>query len=254
MSMSIEMRLLGALLAVLAGLVALAIVSPNAKATVIEPAEADVDVALQDGEISWFIPNNAYGPVGVGCTAVDASFTIPNEDGPPPAGIDPNENNPSVGTYSDDSGGVLVHLDSAPQFSSCAAYINPNTPSATAIAGVGVESVGDWSLSGDAVIPSTTGSPDGIVAITAPESAVTIDLGQLAAGCLVGVPLDRAISVMSDFYNGTDETTDPSTLEVDSQVDFLPNANCAALSLGSPSQFEANLVVTTPGDVVTITP
>lgn len=238
------------------GLFAVAAVE-KAGATEVLPSQAaantTANVALQNGEISWFKPNNAYfqnamAEVAVGCTTSTASFLIP----PSAAGTwSLNQNKTNIGTHSTGPGGVIADIaDGEPDFSGCSVYLN----GAPIIAPVTVTTGGEWTVSAHAV-----SSTESIAAITVPSedgsNGVTISIPTSGStACVLNVVEDKPQSVLATIVNG-DEENDAELL-VDSQLKFLEDASssgCAALGFDTTSgggdgeaisQFEAKYNVT----------
>lgn len=283
MAMSVQKRWLGALVALLAGFGLLAVAgTEKAGATTVEPSAATTNTTanavLDPDQFSWFIPDNAYFPGAVGCIEAEADFLIP----PNSLGggfFDFNENNPGVGTYSQDSGGVIMNMVEPPIFEDCAVYnllvdpgpqipaqkYNPNDPPPIVFDDVEVETQGKWTVTVDNI-----NGTDVVAAIAVPArgAQITIPVVPGVANCVLNVTQETednaAQAALADFYNG-DEKTD-ARLEVDTQIKFTedPGSTFPCSSLGfqvntptkkdAISQYEADYIVTSNAGPVEVLP
>lgn len=265
MSVSIERRLVGGLVAILAAFALFAATSVDkAGATEVLPsapsANTPADVDLQTGEKSWFIPNNAYFnsvggvEISLGCDVSSATFQIP----PNAAGTwSLNRNQLNIGTYSTGPGGVIADInDGEPDFADCDIYVNRVLPQSIPVT---VDTDGEWTVS----LHNVTGNnPIAAIAIPAHEEGVngvkiSINLGP-AGVCELSVVDGKPQSAIGEIVNG-DQSND-AELNVDTQLKFQafpnpgsPAAACIALGFDLSSaggdgeaiaQFEAKYNVT----------
>lgn len=265
------------MLALTAVFALVAALAPKAEATEVTPAQANnptvAEAELQDNQLSWFIPNNAYYPNAIGCTVSNASFHIsPNNTWP--AGLDLNKNKPNVGALSWDHGGVIGNLVEPPEFDDCGVYTgfwDPMQSPSTAtppikadldppLLDVDVDTQGGWT-----VTAMNDGENDPHVSIAVPPNGAEITIQTPLGNCVLDVAPGKAQSIFGYFDNGV--APNPSTMHVDSQVLFAESSSSqidcnAVLGFETTSykenyafaQFEALYDVTANGQPVQITP
>lgn len=226
MTISLEKRVVGALIAVLAAFALFAAAAvEKAGATEVTPANDTGQAVLQPGELSWFIPANAFLPAAIGCQDSAADFDILPATVNPGAGLFAfNKNQPGTGTYSDDYGGVIMNVIGAPTFATCDVYpltTTPpqpwntitNPPPSPIISGVIVQAQSGWTVTANA-----NNEKDPSVAIALPPSAVEVTIPTEEGDCVLDIAPDRAQAAYAKWVNGEDE--EPSEMLVDSQIKF----------------------------------
>lgn len=244
---------------------------PNAGATKVFPEDTTnpdqsvrAEATLKGNQFSWFIPNNAYFPLAVGCTMSSAEFDIPSSAGPQdmPAGWDFNENRSAVGTFSDDSGGVIMNVIGSPTFAGCSIYnllpgapmpaqqYTQSSPPPVEVPGVTVAASENWTVSVDNINGS-----DVVAAIALPPDAAQITIPTLEGNCVLNVTDDKAQAIMADFVNADPKEETDAELLVDSQLKFVQDdssvIDCSDLGFDTTSkkgpaiaQFEGDYDVT----------
>lgn len=225
----------------------MALTAPMASATRVTPAGTAIRATLAanaEGRVAaLFIPTNAFATTSIQCLKSETTATTPTQA----AGSENNTNRTGTGTFSTGPGGVFTDL-STPTFTECGVYARVGSE------WVKVKSAesktnstnGRWTLSVDALTSTALAASIGV-----PSNGARIFIpSEAAPECTITVSNERASAVMGRWTNGTNSTTGPSTLKVDSQLSFAQaGAGCPASS--SPAQFEATYAVRTNSEGAT---
>jgi hypothetical protein len=225
----------------LAVLGAMALMAPLASATRVTPAGTAIKATLaanSEGRVAaLFIPTNAFATTSIQCLKSETTATTPTQA----AGTENNTNRTGTGTFSTGPGGVFVDL-STPTFKECGVYarVGSSWVKVKEAETVTNSTNGKWTLSGDALTATALAGAIGV-----PSNGAGIFIPSAAAPeCTITVSNERASAVMGRWTNGTNSTTAPSTLKVDSQLSF-GQAGGACPASSSPAQFEATYAVRT---------
>lgn len=204
------------LIVLIAALIASAIATSGAAATIVQP-ESEAITVTNDGN-AVFIPENAYAEESVQCEESGGVLTTPG-NAAPPAGISADTNRAEVGTHSTGSGSVSVPFSTGPTFTKCNLYVWNGEAWVKTKVPVEVETSGVWTV---AATQNTAGvTSGGSLAIAIPPEGAIIDIG--SGACVLKVPPPGwAESVNSTYTNANAKAV------VDGQVHFTESpSQCA---------------------------
>jgi len=245
--MFVKKRMGLGLLAVLAAMVAMAFSAAESFATEITPAATAITVSSTE---TRFLPNNAFAENGVVCTASTGKAKTPEV-----GTLKLNQNKTSIGTFSKGPGSVNFDFTEPPTFTGCKVE-NLSTGKEVAPAAVATNSTnGQWSL-GVVQFQAAEEKNDiraGLIGVPKAGAKITIT----GSTCVLTVSPNEASAVSGTWTNGTNSTTAPSTVKVDSQIPTglgtgAPKEACEALGLKEVvSQEEATYSVRTSPESAT---
>ena len=206
----------------------------TAFATRIAPANTAIKANIKEG-LAAFLPSNAFATTSIQCVSSETTGTTPTQIAPP-GGTENNTNRTGTGTFSTGPGDVIMDI-TKPSFTECGVYVRSGG-AWVKVEGAEVktnETNGKWTFSGDFI---STAIP---VAIAVPSNGAKIFVPTEAAPtCTITVSNERASAVTGRWTNGTNSTTAPSSIRIDSQVSFnAPGVGTECPVSTSPAQEEA---------------
>jgi hypothetical protein len=221
-----------ALIAALAATVAMALTAASALATTISPASTKIQASSTE---TRFLPNNAFNKLAVVCKKTSGGKLTTPEEG----ALKKNQNKTAVGTFSKGPGSVNMVFTEQPKFEECEVRnLETGKPEREATVTTANEP-SKWEFSGVELESAKEENDKRLGAIGLPMAEAKISI--LGAGaCEITVSPEESSVVTGEWTNGTNSTTNPSTLKVDEQLAF---SGCSALGLLSPAQFEATYSV-----------